>query len=118
MNLWSPKSLQAECGDTGSDSYRSRNAVCPCAGPLGTGLAGSIHFFLTVFFDALNDGEDISRSCFDVGGEVHWIEAAAGGAKLDFDFFADFGAVESEHRKGQSFFNLLKAYVHFAAAVI
>ncbi len=56
------------------------------------GLAGSIHFILTVFFDALNEGEDPCQSRFDVGGEVHWIEASAGGAKLNFGFFADFGA--------------------------
>jgi hypothetical protein len=42
------------------------------------GLAGSVHFFLTVFFDALNEGEDPSPSRFNVGGKGHWIEAAAG----------------------------------------
>ena len=56
------------------------------------GLAGSFHFFLTVFFDALNKGEGPSLSRFNVVGEVHWIEAAAGGVKLRFGFFADFGA--------------------------
>jgi hypothetical protein len=37
------------------------------------GLAGSFHFFLTVFFDALNDGENLSQSRFNVGGEIHWV---------------------------------------------
>ena len=38
------------------------------------------------------EGKDPSQSRFNVGGEGHWIEAAAGGAKLRFGFFADFGA--------------------------
>jgi len=42
------------------------------------GLASPIHFFLTVFFDALNDGEDLSQPRFNVGVEIHWVEAAAG----------------------------------------
>jgi hypothetical protein len=38
-----------------------QDAVRPCGGPQGVGLTRSLHFFLTVFFDALNDGENLSH---------------------------------------------------------
>ena len=68
------------------------NAVRPCGGPQGAGLARSFHFFLTVFFDALNDGKKLSQPRFNVGSEVHWVESRANGTKLNFGFFADFRA--------------------------
>lgn len=53
---------------------------------------GAGHYIQTVFFDVFDDGENPSQPLFDVCGEVHWIETAAGGAKLDLGFLADFGA--------------------------
>jgi hypothetical protein len=38
------------------------------------GLTRSLHFFLTVFFDALNDGENLSQPRLNVGGEIHRVE--------------------------------------------
>ncbi len=70
------------------------SAVRPCGAPQGVGLTRSFHFFLTVFFDPLNDGENSSQPRFNVGGEIHWVEVGASGTKLSFGFFADFGAAE------------------------
>jgi hypothetical protein len=66
-------------------------------GPQGVGLARSFHFFLTVFFDALNDGENLSQPRLNVGREVHWVESRANGTKVNFGFFAAIVAVESAH---------------------
>jgi hypothetical protein len=38
----------------------------PYGAPQGVGLTRSLHFFLTVFFDALNDGENLSQPRFDL----------------------------------------------------
>lgn len=80
------------------------------------GLTSSFYFFRAVF-DALNDGENLCKPRFHVGGEIHWVESRANGTKLDFGFFAALVAIESEHRKGLTFFNPLKANAHFAATV-
>ena len=56
-----------------------------------------------------------------VGSRAGPLDAPLAPQEVGFDnYVEEFAAVvvvESEHRKGQAFFNPLKAYTHFAAAI-
>ena len=64
---------------------------------------------------------DVGLVVLFVGSRAGPFDAPVAAQEVGFDnFVEEFAAViavESEHRKGQAFFDPLKAYAHFAAAI-